>query len=236
MRLADLQRHAVDAIKRHALVLSLASRRAQARILTEYLWTEEGAESSALAKTRDASPPPWVDKLLANQLADERRHAVLLREQLRALGAETDRPPPSLASVKLWWLERACAPYYPAFSAGPIVVLLAVAAQFEGTGVRVFGRHVGVLEAHERATGTLDPIATALRSILADEQRHARSCAAALDRLVTDDERPVLAELRAHVARIDRSFGVTLALGFWLLTAGQALRDRAALRPARSAS
>jgi hypothetical protein len=220
--LVDLQRRAVDSIKRHALTLSLRSPRAQAAILTEYLWGEEGAESSALQKTAEAAAPPWLGKLVTRQLADEQRHAALLRGRLTELGA-AGRPPPALAKAKLWWLERACAPYMNAFSAGPIVVMLQVAAQLEATGVRVFGRHLAVLEEHAAA----DPLAEIVRSILADERRHARSCAAAVEKLLHAHERPALAELRERIAGVDRAFGVTIAVGYWLLIAARVLRDRA---------
>ncbi|CAN5837093.1 hypothetical protein BH11MYX3_BH11MYX3_13020 [soil metagenome] len=222
MLLVDLQRRAVDSIKRHALTMSLASPRAQAAILTEYLWGEEGAESSALQKTAAAAAPPWLGKLVTRQLADEQRHAALLRGRLTELGAQ-GRPPPALARAKLWWLERACAPYTSSFAAGPIVIMLAVAAQLEATGVRVFGRHLAVLEQHAAA----DPLAEILGSILADEERHARSCAAALDKLVVPSERAVLEELRERIASVDRSFGVTIAVGYWVLIATRVLRDRA---------
>jgi hypothetical protein len=222
MLLALLQRRAVDSIKRHALVMSLRSPRAQAAILTEYLWGEEGAESSALQKTAAAQAiPPWLGKLVTRQLADEARHAQLLRARLAELGAQ-GRPPPALAKAKLWWLERACAPFQGAFAAGPIVVMLAVAAQLEATGVRVFGRHLAVLEEH--AAG--DPLAAIVRSILSDEQRHAKSCAAAVEKLVHTHEREALSELRERIAQVDRSFGITIALGYWVLVASRALRDR----------
>lgn len=218
----DLQRRAVDEIKRHALVLSLDSPRAQAHILTEYLWSEEGAETAALHRTSTATTPAWVDKLAANQLADEQRHAALLRDRLVALGARTDRQPPGLMKAKLWWVERATAPFMDAFAAGPVVVLLAIAAQLEGTGVRMFGRHLAVLE-QLRAD---DPTTATLREILADEKRHAKSCAAAVDRLVRDDEVVQLAELRERIAKIDRAFGVTISSVFWLVIASLAARDK----------
>jgi hypothetical protein len=232
MIMRELQRRAVDGIKRHALELSLGSPRAEAQILQEYLWSEESAESDALRRTIDAAAPPiWLGKLIARQLDDERRHAAILRGRLAALGADADRPPPAVARAKLWWLERACARHAGAFAAGPIVVFLAVAAQLEATGVRVFGRHLGVLEARERGAAAAaltapDPTAEVVRAILADEKRHARSCAAALERLVQDEERPALDELRGRIAAIDRAFGVTIALGYWLLIAAHALRDR----------
>lgn len=237
MLFRDLQRRAVDGIKRHALVLSLDSPRAQAHILTEYLWSEEGAETAALHRASGARPPAWVEKLAANQLADEQRHASLVRDRLVALGAPTDRQPPGLMRAKLWWIERTTAPFINAFAAGPCVVLMAIAAQLEATGVRMFGRHLAVLEALRPD----DPTTAMLRSIVADEQRHARSCANAVDRLVRDDERAMLDSLRDKIAMIDRSFGVTISLAFWLVIATGLARDRldelralASARPDRS--
>ncbi len=225
MILRELQRHAVDTVKRHALVLSRHSTRAQATILTEYLWTEEGAESMALHQVTPAAPA-WVVKLIDRQLEDERRHSVLLRRRLRELGVGSIRPAPPVVRAKLWAFQRGCAPFVTAFAAGPVVVLLAVAAQLEATGVRVFGRHLAVLEAEERAAGRLDPTAVMLRSILADEERHAKSCAAAVERLIRADERAALAAVRARIATIDRAFGVTIAVGFWAVIASRVVRDR----------
>src|SRR5690606_13860241 len=136
----------VDSIKRHALVISLGSPRAQAHVLTEYLWSEEGAES-AVFERMPPNAPDWLGQLIRRQLVDEQRHAGLLRTRLAELGVTTTRQPPRLSKVKLWWLERVCAPHAHAFAAGPIVVVLAAAAQLEATGVRMFGRHLEVLEA-----------------------------------------------------------------------------------------
>jgi hypothetical protein len=221
MTIRDLQRHAVDSIKRHALTLSLRSPRAQAHILTEYLWSEEGAESTVLERvTPDA--PEWLDKLIKRQLGDEQRHASLLRARLAELGVTKTPPPPQILKVKLWWLDRVCEPYKTAFSAGPIVVLLAAAAQLEATGVRMFSRHLGVLE--ERAPE--DPTTEIVRSIVGDEKRHAKSCKAAALRLVREHERETFDELCEKIASIDRALGITISVGFWMVMASSAVRDR----------
>lgn len=224
MTIRAIQRRAVDSIKRHALLLSLGSPRAQAHILTEYLWIEEGAETAALHRTRSPATPEWVDRMAANHLADEDRHAQLLRDRLTELGARTDRKPPGLVKAKLWWLSRVTDPYMTAFEQGPLVVLLAIAAQLEGTGVRMFGRHLDVLEAHAAD----DPTTAMLRAIMSDEKRHAKSCSIAVSRLVRDHERATLDELRERIAEIDRAFGVTISLAFWAVVAANAARDRAA--------
>jgi hypothetical protein len=213
-------------------LLSLRSPSAQAHILTEYLWSEEGAETAALHHTRTPSTPEWLDKLAANHLADERRHAEILRQRLLDMGAPIDRTPPGIVRLKLWWLARATKPFMTAFEEGPTVVLLAIAAQLETSGVRMFARHVGVLEEHcpdDRTT-------VALREILSDERRHAKSCAKAVERLVRDHERAQLAELRERVAAFDRSFSITFSLAFWLAVAGNAARDHARARVLGGAS
>ena len=223
MSLMSIQRGVVDAIKRHAVAMSIHSPRAESYVLTEYLWAEESTEQTALQQAieRSAAPPPWLDKLIAAQLADERHHALLLRARLADLGTEM-RPAPALARAKLWWLERALARYRDAFAAGPIVVLLAVAAQLEATGVRVLGRHLGVMETR----GAHHPTTALLRTIVADERRHAKSCAAAAERLVADDERSAFEALRGKIATVDRAFGITLAVRYWLLVAVLAARDK----------
>jgi hypothetical protein len=221
MAFAEVQKVAVDAIKSSALRIARRSRRAQVYILTEYLWGEEGPEQIALERTGAAEPPAWLAKLVAAQLADEHRHAQLIRDRLAELGV-TPREAPPLAKIKLWWLDRACARFLDSLEAGPIVVALAAAARFEATGVRIFARHIAVLE----RTGTDETMLAMLRSIVSDEHRHARSCAAAAKRLVRDDERAEFAALTERVAKIDRAFGVTLAVRYWLLLATLATRDR----------
>lgn len=218
MRFEQLQRVAVDTIKSSALRLAHGSPRAQAYVLTEYLWIEEATETTALHRAASGEPPPWLAKLIAAHLADEQRHAGLLRARLAELGIEP-REPPALARAKLWWLERACAPYLRAFAAGPIVVVLAVAARLEATGVRMFARHLAVLD-------DIDTTAVMLREIVSDERRHAKSCAAAARRMVRDDELARFEDLTAKIAEIDRAFGVTLAVRYWVLLATLATRDR----------
>jgi ferritin-like metal-binding protein YciE len=231
------QARAVDAIKAHALGLSLRSPRARRAALTEYLHVEEGAESMALthALTESArqAGASWIEKLLAHQLADEARHAALLRELLGAAPAGDAQAGPGrglarLASIKLRWFERVCERHRERFAAGPLVVSMAAAAQAEATGVRVFARHLAVLdEAAARGAGA-DAAAEVLRAILADERRHARSCAAAADRLVDEHERPALARLRRELVDADRAFGITISVGYWLVTAARAAQDRLA--------
>ena len=150
-----------------------------------------------LARSASVEPPPWLAKLIAAQLADEHRHAGAPATRLAELGTASPRKPPALARAKLWWLERACAPYLRPFAAGPIVVMLAVAARFEATGVRVFARHLARARSDRRCR-TLDRCCA--RSSR-DERRHAKSCAAAAKRLVRDDGAADVRERSASESR-----------------------------------
>ncbi|HVV88118.1 MAG TPA: hypothetical protein VHE35_33990, partial [Kofleriaceae bacterium] len=79
----------MDAVKAHALGLSVGSPRAERGVLVEYLLAEESAEALALGHALDeaarAGGHGWVERLLAAQLADEARHARLLRARLAEL-------------------------------------------------------------------------------------------------------------------------------------------------------
>ena len=98
--------------------------------------------------------------------------------------------------------------------------LLAVAAQLEATGVRMFGRHLGVLE----QLAPDDRTTQIIRDVISDERRHAKSCAAAARKLVRPEEADAFISLQDKIAEIDRAFGVTISLGFWLSIAVARLR------------
>ena len=76
------------------------------------------------------------------------------------------------------------------------------------------------------ATTTANAQVFLARQPIFDEKRHAKSCGAAVDRLVRDHERATLDELRDRIASIDRAFGVTISLAFWVVIAANAARDR----------
>lgn len=232
MTLDALQARWVDRIKRHALALACASPRAEAWTLAGYLWAEEGAEGLAAAHALAASPPAWLARMLAHQRAEEARHAALLRARLAALGHDSRDPSAAagaLLRAKVRRLERLCARAAPRFEAGALVPFLACVARLEATGARVFERHLEVLAARRPAD---DGTAALLRALLDDERRHARSCAAALERLVAPHERTALAALQADVARVDRSLGVTSSLAVWAVSAALRLRDGLSRRAA----
>jgi hypothetical protein len=127
-------------------------------------------------------------------------------------------------------LHRLVVAYAPRFRTGALVPALAVAWRMEEMGVRVFQRHVDVLAKSAPAA----PLLPALRSVLADERRHARACRSATARLVTAAEAPDLDRLLSKIDRIERRLGVLGA--FALLVAGGLLWIRTALESCISPS
>ena len=85
---------------------------------------------------------------------------------------------------------------------------LAVAWRMEEMGVRVFARHVEVLEG-DRPDAPLLPL---LRQVLGDERRHARACRRSVERLVSEHERAALASLVERIDAMERRLGVLGAL------------------------
>jgi hypothetical protein len=214
-----LQAHLVAAIKRRAIARLHRTPAGEALLLRIYLWAEEGVELEGLADLHAMALPGWLAAELRRHLADESRHAALLRRRLRALG-QTPAPGGArvdpLSRLKLARLRRIAERAAGRFQAGRAVPLLALAFRMEAMGVRVIERHVQVLRALA-ATAPEPPALPLLEEILADERRHVASCARALDRLVAPPEQPDLTRLLGKIDGVERAFGITGALAMLAL-------------------
>lgn len=220
----------LERTKRPALRLLHATPDGEALLVRLYLEAERHAERAAPWEPMLASAPRWLAAWLDLHRADERRHAALFAERLRALTGKTDETDEegdaesgfdAVSRRKLAALHRLVVGSAPAFGAGALVPALAIAWRMEEMGARVFARHVDVL-ADARPDAPLLPV---LRVVLADERRHARACRRSVERLVNDRERPALAALVERIDRIERRLGVLGAL--LLLTSGGLLWMRA---------
>ncbi len=208
----------LEVVKRRALRVLHKTPEGEAVLLGVYLAGEEQAESAVLLDAVVESAPLWLARSMERHRADEQRHAGLFRARLVAIGAEPTAP--ALDPVSAWKLRRlrALGPRFShKFRAGISVPLLAVAWRMEVMGVRVFARHVEVLEAR----GGQDATLSLLRNVLADERRHEASAKHSLDRLLGEDEGDRFQALVREVDAIERSFGITgafllLAMGGWL--------------------
>jgi uncharacterized radical SAM superfamily Fe-S cluster-containing enzyme len=230
-----IQASIVDAVKRRALRTLHSTRAGEVLMLRLYLWAEETSESEALERVAASTPAAWLREQLVRHRDDEQRHAVLFRARLEAFGASSsalgghaDR----LARGRLKRLERLGSAAAASFREGGAVPLLAIVERMEAMGVRVMHRHVDVLERLE-AEGRGSPQTRALlEAVLTDERGHLSKCARALEKLVASDERPALEALRERIDAVERSFGVSEALGLFALA--QALKARGVSRSAAS--
>lgn len=201
----------LEATKRPALRLLHRTRAGEALLVRLYLEAERHAEEAAPWEPMLAAAPHWLATWLDHHRADERRHAALFADRLRALtgeDAEAGGGFDPISRRKLAALHRLVVRHSAAFGAGALVPALAIAWRMEEMGVRVFARHVEVLAAH-RPDAPLLPV---LRGVLDDERRHARAARRCVDRLVSPHERPALDRLVKRVDAIERRLGVAGAL------------------------
>lgn len=218
----------VDRVKRRAVLRLHRTARGEAFLLSTYLWAEEAAEKALLSDALH-SAPQWLRAQAKEHLADEARHAALLKDRLAVLGYDAKAPPPAVDRLsrrklaKLRALGRAAA---PRFDAGLAVPALAVAWRMEAMGERVLARHLSALEASIAGS---HPTIDVLRAILSDERRHVHLCEDALRRLVLPSERKALARLLARVDALERAFGIAGAAALWTL--GAALEAAEKLPP-----
>jgi rubrerythrin len=217
----------LEKTKRPALRVLHRTRAGEALLVRLYLEAERHAERAAPWEPMLAGAPRWLAAWLEGHRADERRHAGLFAERLRALTGESGDAAgggfDAVSRRKLAALHRLVIRFAPEFGAGALVPALAVAWRMEEMGVRVFARHVDVLAA-ARPDAPLLPV---LETVLADERRHARACRRSVERLVRPDEEAALASLVERIDRIERRLGVLGAL--LLLTSGGLLWMRAKL-------
>lgn len=222
----QFQGSAVHCIKRAAVAQLHQSIEGEALLLRVYLAGEEYAENDALLGRLKALGPAWLSDGMERHLADERRHAALLRARLEELGTDPEAHLPGgvdgLEAGKLRRLRAIVTTHAKEFEAGERIPLLAVAARMEAMSVRIFLRHLEVLEAWERAGGAPHPTAELLRSVVKDEQRHVRGCEMAIERLVKPREREALVALGARIEAIERRGATAGAMALWV--AGVALR------------
>jgi len=222
MKLATFSRdRCLETVKRPAISTLHDSPRGEALLLRMYLEGEEQAEQAVLLDADRTAMPVWLGRWLEKHRSDEARHAAMLRARLRDVTGEDVEATGHMDPVSRWKLQRLfrlASERASRFEHGLVVPLLAVAWRMERMAVRVFERHIDVLEKQQSKSPTLD----LLRELLTDERRHAAVMHRALMRLT---QAPELNELHVLVAKIDgieRAFGISGAV--LMLTMGVVYR------------
>jgi hypothetical protein len=201
----ELRDAVLERVKRPALRVLHASPAGEAAILRVYLEGEEHAERAVLLDTERLAAPDWLARWLVKHRADEARHAEMLKARIAELTGKPAMATGKMDPVSRWKMRRLEAiarRAAPRFRHGLLVPLLATAWRMERMGVRVFARHVEVLEGKETPTLPM------LRKILRDEKKHVAACEWALARLVSSQEWNDLQRLVLQIDRVERAFGV----------------------------
>lgn len=203
-----LQAWLVDRIKRAALAHLHASRAGEIVVLRAYMAGEVATELELQADFLGGAPD-WLRRQIEQHLLEERGHAAAFAAALAERGASTGLPPPDILSRRKIAQWRGIGQrYQQAFSNGALSAAYVIGLCSEQMAVRVLERHCAVLApAH--------PLHPLLARVLADERRHVRLCSHALARLVPAYEQPLLDAMVDEVRRVERSFGVTGAVGMY---------------------
>ncbi len=216
-----LQATLVDRIKRAALKQLHASAGGELLVLRIYLIGEVATEQ-ALQREEIADRPEWLIRQMDRHLAEEQEHARVFEKALTERGAQPSSGPPD------WFSQRKIASWHQLakrhagqFSQGLLVPAFAIGLCAEQMATRVLQRHCATI-------GPDHPMYPLLQRIEGDERRHVRLCMGTLTRLVPAPELPALAALLREIRSIERSFGVTGAIGLYV--AGLALRMRGSQR------
>ncbi len=204
------QARAVDRIKRQALRQLHRSARGEVLLLQVYLAGEEATERT-LQHELLAGAPAWLAQQIARHLADEEAHARAFAAEIEARGAHPGRfsEPDWLSRRKIARWRRIAQAHAVHFEHGLLVPAYAIGLCAEQMAERVLARHCDTIGPHH-------PMHTLLARVLADEHRHVRLCAHTLQRIVRAAERPRLQALLDEVRAVDRSWGITGAIGMLL--------------------
>ncbi|MES2887922.1 MAG: ferritin-like domain-containing protein [Pseudomonadota bacterium] len=220
------QASCVNRLKRAGL-RELHASEAGERLLLHVYWVGEQVTEIALCHPSFTDRPVWLERQMAQHLADEQRHTQSFEDALRARGAVPATQPPradALSRWKIWRWQRLATSFAPRFAQGAWVPAFAIGLCAEQMATRVLTRHCD-------AIGDQHPLYPLLSSVLADEARHVRMCQHTLTRMVQPGEQAALVALLAQVRAVDRAFGITGALG--LLLAAWVLRLMRWARPQR---
>ena len=215
-----LQAWLVDRIKRAALRQLHASRAGELLLLRVYLIGEEATEKT-LQHELMPTAPAWLQRQVDQHLREEQEHSELFAAAMRERGMQppAELRPDWLSRAKIGRWQRIARRHAPHFQQGVLVPAYAIGLCAEQMAERVLNRHCAVLPADH-------PLQPLLARVLHDEGKHVRLCMRTLSLSVSEAEMPHLQRLLAEARAVDRSFGVSGAVGMYLAGAWLRLRAR----------
>ena len=188
-------------------------------MLRVYLIGEEATEKT-LQHELMPTAPAWLQRQVDQHLREEQEHSELFAAAMRERGMQppAELRPDWLSRAKIGRWQRIARRHAPHFQQGVLVPAYAIGLCAEQMAERVLTRHRAVLPADH-------PLQPLLARVLHDEGKHVRLCMRTLSLSVSEAEMPHLQRLLAEARAVDRSFGVSGAVGMYL--AGVWLRLRA---------
>ena len=203
-----MQAWLVDRIKRSALRHLHASRAGEILVLRAYMAGEVATEIELQADFTHGAPD-WLRRQIEQHLLEERGHAAAFAAALAERGASAGLPQPDILSRrKIAQWRRIGLRYSREFSNGALTAAYVIGLCTEQMAARVLERHCTLLLPSH-------PLHPLLTRVLADEQRHVRLCSHALTRLVPGHEQVLMTAMMLEVRRVERSFGITGAVGMY---------------------
>lgn len=213
----ELKCHWVDKIKSAALANFQRTPSGEIIILKLYLRAEELAASSGSFSLDSIlmNAPEWLCKEMEIHEKEEARHVRIFEKRIESISQSDGEVPLYLFSerkiIKFHSLARK---FENRFEFGMIVPALVVALILENLGVRIFKRHLRVLN----RIATKSPTVSLLSAVIKDEKRHIRGFLKSLRKLVKPSEYRDYRRLRDEAFSLEHKGGLTSAVTMFVLS------------------
>ncbi len=207
----------VDKIKRVALANFHKSKWGEVLILKLYLKSEELAASNGYFSLDEilAHSPEWLQVEMRRHEKEEQGHVRALENRISNMAAaERDIPLYFFSNSKIKKFHLLAKEYENKFEVGLIVPALVVGLILENLGVRIFKRHIRVLQEIDGKS----PTYLLLASLIKDEKRHMQGFLKSLRKLIKPNEFKDYRELRKRALFLDQKGGLRSAIGMLLLS------------------
>lgn len=213
----ELRCFMVDRIKSAALANFQKSPWGELLVLKLYLKAEELAASNASFSFDEIlkNAPDWLRKELRIHEKEEASHVRIFETRIRQiLTSDHEIPLYFFSNRKVEKFHSLVLKFENRFTSGTTIPALVVALILENMGVRIFKRHLKVLN----RIGSESPTASLLTTIIRDEKRHVRGFIQSLRRLVKPSEYRDYKRLRKEALALEHKGGLNSAIIMFALS------------------